>query len=471
MKSKADQLVNAWIEGELSPEDEEALRALMTEDASVRESCYDLMLLDQMLAEREVVRVAHATESVLPFPKRKPVVSRTAMAAVASLAALVVAGLWLASRPDGKDLQQSSGPPITASSDSRITIAQREDRTQWSPGELLRLERGTAAIQLGKGVLAHLEGPAAVELANAEGDIRLLEGRGSFQIDPGGRTFTIKTPGGSVHGSGSQFVCEISPDQAAVVEVNSGGLEISSHSGRGPAKIAAGEAIRLEANGALTSTARPDIPFRAGLPEELRLYSDDFNVADGTLLSDHIPATGQKWEVLEQANPTVIRRKRLDTSAGPRQVLARLAPHDPGSTGSVYVFYFSLLPPTMSRDKLQKSGGIESITIVDPEGREIFSIVAEAINTHRWQLKGGGQVMPLTSVCALWEHQLTVCYGLNGRVTLHDGDSAQAPVIANLWLKNPAVVDGVRFTNRDGGDLAVRRIATSLLRAPSLRPE
>lgn len=470
MNSKADQLVNAWIEGDLSAEDEEALRALLKEDASAREACYDLMLLDQMLAEREDAASILPTETMISFPKRKLAPIQTAITAVTSIAALIFAGLWLSTRP-GNDTPVASSPSITASSDSRITIAQREDRAKWSPGELLRLERGTAAIQLGKGVLAHLEGPAAVELANAEGDIRLLEGRGSFQVDPGGRPFKLDTPGGTVRGTGSQFVCQISPDQAAVLEVNSGGVEIRTRSGRGPSSIAAGEAVRLEANGALTSTARPDIPFRAGLPEELLLYSDDFNVADGTLLSDHIPATGQKWEVLEQGNPTVIRRKRLDTSAGPRQVLARLAPHDPGSTGSVYVFSFSLLPPTMSRDKLQKSSGIESITIVDPEGREIFSIVAEAINTHRWQLKGGGQVMPLTSVCALWEHQLTVCYGLNGRVTLHDGGSAQAPVIANLWLKNPAVVDGVRFTNRDGGDLAFRRIATSLLRAPSLRSE
>lgn len=471
MKSKADQLVNAWIEGDLSPEDEEALRALLAEDASAREACYDLMLLDQMLADREEARGAHTAETVLPFPKRKTGVPRGAIAALASLAAVLVAGLWIASRPDGKEAQQHNGPPITASSDSRITIAQREDRSQWNPGELLRLERGTAAIQLGKGVLAHFEGPAAIELVNHDGNIRLFEGRGSFQVDPHKPPFTIETPGGTVRGAGTQFVCQILPDQSALVEVNAGELELTPNANRSPSKVTAGEAVRIEGDGHITPTARPFIPFRAGLPEELALFRDDFNAPDGTLISDHIPETGQKWETLEEVKPTAISNERLDTSGGARRLLARLAPHDPGGTGSVYVFSFSLTPPSWSHDKVQRMDGIESIAMVDPEGQEIFSLTAAAVNTHRWQLKGGGQVSPLTPVCALWDHQLTVCYGLDGRVTLHDGGTAQAPVIASIWLKEPAAVEGLLISNRTGGDLAFRRIGTSLLRAPSVHAE
>lgn len=471
MKSNADQLVNAWIEGELSPEDEEALRALLTEDASVRESCYDLMLLDQMLAEREEGQGANIAELVAPSRKHRSFTPRTAIAAVASLAAAIVAGFWIANRDGDKDAIQASSPAITASSDSRITIAQRENREKWSPGELLRLERGTAAIHLGKGTLAHFEGPAAIELVNNEGDIRLFEGRGSFQVDPGGRPFKIEAPGGSVSSSGTQFVCQILPDQAALVEVNAGNLELSPHAGRGPAKISAGEAVRLEGNGTITPTARPIIPFRSGLPEELALFRDDFKEADGTLISDHTPEIGQKWEVLEELKPTPILKERLDTSGGARRLLAQMAPHDPGGTGSVYVFSFSMVPPTWSHDKVQRMDGIESIAIVDAEGHEIFSLTAAAVNTHRWQLRGGGQVSPLTPVCALWDHQLTVCYGLDGRVTLHDGGTAQAPVIASIWLKDPAPVEGLVISNRTGGDLAFRQIGTSLLRAPSVHAE
>jgi hypothetical protein len=471
MKSKSDQLVNAWIEGELSPEDEETLRALLTEDASLRESCYDLMLLDQMLAEREEGQGANIAELVAPSRKHRTFAPRTAIAAVASLAAAIVAGFWITNRQDDQGPIQESSPSIIASSDSRIIIAQREGREKWSPGELLRLERGTAAIHLGKGVLGHFEGPAAIELVNAQGDIRLFEGRGSFQVDAGGHTFNIEAPGGTVRGSGTRFICQILPDQAALVEVNAGSLELAPHTGRGPSKITAEETVRLEGNGSITPTARPSVPFRAGLPEELALFHDDFKAADGTLISDHVPQTGQKWEVLEEVNPTAIRKERLDTSSGARRLLARVATHDPGGTGSVYVFSFSLLPPEWSSDKIRRMDGIESIAIVDPEGRELFSLVAEAVDIHRWQLKGGGQVSPRTSVCALWDHQLTVCYGLDGRVTLHDGGTAQAPVIASIWLKDPAPVEGFVISNRTGGDLAFRRISTSLLRAPSVHAE
>lgn len=469
MKEKVDQLVNDWIEGDLDPEDADALRDLLTEDPSARQRCYDLVLLDQLLSEREEAGGALFAEPSQRSMRRNYPLSR--IIAGASIAALIAMGLWIAMQPDVINSARISSPPITASSDSRITIAQREDRSHWAPGELLRLERGTAAIRFGKGVLAHIEGPAAVELADVEGDIRFFEGRGSFQVDPGARTFKIETAGGTLRGSGSQFVCQISPDQAALVEVNSGTVEIATRTGRGPFKIAAGEAVRLEMNGAVVPTARPGIPFRAGLPEELALFLDDFQADDGASLSQRAPVIGQPWEVSEELNPTVIRAQRLDTSAGARRLVAHLAPHQTGGTGSVYVFSFSLVPPAWTHDKVHRLDGIESIALIDPQGHELFSLVAEAVNTHRWQLKGGGETTPLTPVCALWDHQITVCYGLDGRVTVHDGGTAQAPVIAKLWLKDPAAVAGIRISNRTGGDLAFRRIGATLLRVPQGRDE
>lgn len=467
MKPKVDELVNRWIEGDLDAEDAETLRVMLADDASARETCYELMLLDQLLASREESRGSHAMDPELSFPKRKFSVPPAVMAAVAGVAAMIVAGLWFTGRPDGKDVASTSGPLITASSDSRITIAQREDRSKWQPGELLRLERGTVAIQLAKGVLAHVESPAAIELLNVQGDIRLLEGRGSFQADQSGHNFKIQAPGGSLRAAGCQFVYQILPDQAALIEVNAGSVEVSPHPGRATATVSKGEGIRLEADGAITPTARPVIPFRSGLPEERVLFSDDFKAADRTLISDHIPAIGQKWEILEETNPSMLIKQRLDTSGGARRLLAHLAPHDPGDTGSVYVFSFSLTPPARSFDKVQRMDGIESISIVDSEGDEVFSLTAEAVNTHRWRLTGGGQVSPLTPVCALWDHQLTICYGLDGRVTMHDGGTAQAPVIASIWLKDPAPVRGILISNRTGGDLAFRRMGTALLRAPA----
>ncbi|MCW1887765.1 hypothetical protein OKA04_23710 [Luteolibacter flavescens] len=470
MRSKADQLVNAWIEGDLSPEDEEALRTLLTEDPAAREACYDLMLLDQLLGEREDARGAFAPGSLTARPKQKSSPFGKVAAAVAALAAVVTAGFWIANRPAPAGNLVAS-PPITASADSRITIAQRENRDRWSPGELLRLERGTAAIQLGKGVLAHFEGPAAIELVNTQGDIRLFDGRGSFQVTPGGRTFKVEAPGGEIRGTDGQFICQILPDQAALVEVNSGSVELRPHGSNGTTKISSGEAIRLEGDGTLTPTARPFIPFRSGLPEELALFRDDFESPEGTLLSEHTPELGEKWQVLEETKTPTVIKMGLDTSGGARRLLAPLAPHDPGGTGSVYVFSFLLRPPVWTYDKVQRMDGFESIAIVDPEGNEIFSLVAEAMNTHRWQLRGGGVISPPTPVCALWDHQLTVCYGMDGRVTMHDGGTAQAPVIASIWLKHPAPVKGLLVSNRTGGDLAFRKIGTSLLKAPVTRAE
>lgn len=52
----------------------------------------------------------------------------------------------------------------------------------------------------------------------------------------------------------------------------------------------------------------------------------------------------------------------------------------------------------------------------------------------------------ITPVCALWANSLTLCYGLDGGATLHDGASAQAPVIAELRIGTPARVSNLTIS-------------------------
>jgi hypothetical protein len=471
MNPTTERLLNAWIEGELTPAEEEALTQLLSQDPEARAACYDLMLLDQLLEERE--------ESFVPLGTVAAASSRTRMTSpgwkiAAAAALLALAGvLWHFHGQRGDQAKPRVSPSIIASSDSRITIAQREHRGDWAPGELLRLERGTAAIETRTGVLAHFEGPAAIELADRHGNLKMLEGRASFQVADKGRTFEIEAPGGLLRAARATFACQILPDQAMLVEVNAGSLEIVARDRQFRARIDEGQAVRLAGDGAVSPTARPAMPFRAGLPEEFVLFHDNFAMVEDTPLAAHRPGVGRQWRVLAEPepHPSFVRNHRLDTSAGAREWIAGLAPHDPGGSGSVYVFSFSLLPPSWSHDKVQRMDGVESIAFLDADQKEIFAITAAATNTHRWQLAGGSQVSPLTPVCALWEHQLTVCYGLDGRVTLHDGGTAQSPVIASIWLQDPAAVDAMRISNRTGGDLAFRWISAALLKAPPLRAE
>ena len=72
-----------------------------------------------------------------------------------------------------------------------------------------------------------------------------------------------------------------------------------------------------------------------------------------------------------------------------------------------------------------------------------FDALLTGLKQDRWDLviashaitdERSKAVTALTPVCALWTHSLTLCYGLDGLATLHDGATAQAPVIAEIRL-------------------------------------
>ncbi len=216
----------------------------------------------------------------------------------------------------------------------------------------------------------------------------------------------------------------------------------------------------------------PNQHFRAGLPQQVILFDDDFRTDAEQPLENHNPLVGGSWKIVAEVNPTVVRNHVLDTSSGARRLFAPLSPHDATGARSVYIFTFQVVPPTMIDDKVNRKGGEETISLVDSAGREILSVFAKASHGHRWQLRDDFSmaVTALTPVCALWTHSLTLCYGLDGRATLHDGATAQAPVIAELHIASPTAVSGIQISNRDGGDLAFSRIQTALLPAPASTP-
>ncbi len=475
MNPRLESLLNRWIDGELAPPEAEAVERMLAEDAEARRVCYELLMVDRLLDERiegrseNIIMMDSIARDVAGGGGRGGFRIVALIAALAAVVALSLVGLF---PKGGKPQSESSGPLITGSPDSRITIAQRQDASHWAVGELLRLERGTADIRLARHITANLEGPAAVELLDTFGNVRLLEGTASFESVAGGVS-EVHVPGGILRNLDSRFITEVLTDGGTNVSAASGILEIRPRGADAPTYVKSGEALRLDPDGKTQSIRLPDHHFRSGLPQHVALFREDFDVADGAVLAGRQPSVGEPWEVRNEVNPTLIRKRRLDTSSGARKLVAKLAPHDDSSPRTVYIFSFDLLPPEWIHDKVKRAGGLEHISLLDGSGDQVVSISARASNSHRWQLvdERSKAASALTPVCALWTHSLTLCYGMDGLVTLHDGATAQAPIIAELRVADPTRVSGILIGNWDGGDLALSGIEAALLPGPTVRPQ
>jgi hypothetical protein len=474
MNPKLERLLNRWLDGDLTAPEEAAVQRMLIEDPEARRCYYELLMVDKMLHETQETSSTTLSmmDSLADNIAAEPRKIRNFPLRILSAAAVIALSLFSAFFFSRQLPVEKSGPQITASIDSRITIAQRQDNTRWEVGELLRLDRGTAAIQFNASVSGNFEGPAAIELTDSSGSIRLLEGMASFQVSTGTNGFDVQVPGGVLRDMSSRFTTEVLADGGANVRVESGMLEIHPRGGSEALYLKTGDAIRLESNGTSHPIRLPNQHFLSGLPEQVTLFRDDFETESEQLLSDHRPQVGQSWEVANQLNPTYLRNHVLDTSSGARTLFGKLAPHDAGGTRSVYIFTFHLVPPQRIDDKISRQQGIELISLADAAGQPVISIFAEAANSHRWQLRDetSKAVTALTPVCALWTHSLTLCYGLDGRTTLHDGATAQAPVIAEMNLEKPVSISGISLANRNGGDLAFSAMEINLLAAPKQEP-
>lgn len=476
MTPRQESLINRWIEGDLPPAEAAAVERLLAEDPEARRVCYDLLAVDRLLEDRmdgksEPIGLMDAIASDTADRRARFRPRSVHWAALAAAVVFLLAGVFfLQTRHSG---ESATGPIISGSTDSRITIAQRQDTSHWAVGELLRLERGTASIRLNKTVSANFEGPAAIELLDPSGNVRIMEGRASVDVGPGRTAYDMHVPGGVLRDLDSRYITEVMPDGITNVRVESGFLEVRPRDAVAPVYLKSGDALRLDPDGKYQPIRLPNFHFRSGLPRQMALFLDDFNAEDNTALTDHNPRIGKPWSVLSETNPTQLRNRRLDTSSGARRLVANLANHGTQGPRAVYIFSFDLAPPEWIHDKVKRQGGIEYLTLLDASDNPVVSIAAKASNSHRWQLvdERTKATTALTPVCALWTHSLTLCYGLDGLVTLHDGATAQAPIIAELHVSVPPSAAGILIGNFDGGDLALSRMEATLLPAPPADPQ
>jgi hypothetical protein len=475
MNEPLDRTLNRWIDGELNAAEAVALEQRLLADPDARRALYDLSITDHLLSGGMEPAAFHCPKirTLADSPAEARVRRRLWHLSLAAAAVLMLALITVFSLHRGSAGLTAFQPTIAGSADSRITVAQRQDPASgWAPGEVLRIERGSACLQLAPDVTAHIDGPAAIELLDHHGNIRLFEGNAGFDIGPTGRGFEVVVPGGIIRDLGTRFALHVHSDGNTDIQVEIGEIEVATPILDEAIVMRAGDAMKLDVEGqpAALSHDHGRYPRPDGSP--VVLFDDRFLAPDGTLLADHQPSAGIGWDIREEASPTVIANERLDTSFGARELIARFNPPPPRSVRDVYVLTIDLLQPAHIHDKVKRQDGYESITLLDEDDHPVVSLRAAATHGHRWWLHDESADVPTphTNVGALWPHTLTLCYDHNGRVTLHDGASAQAPIIAELRLDRAPPLSGVLFLNRTGGDLAIERISASLLQQADAAP-
>jgi|GEM_PF-7046196 len=460
---RARRLINEYLDGSIAAGDFAELQDALRASDELRRDLYDLMAVDRLLGERyelpDYISVQAQTMNDTWVARRgrtrKFFSSIGAAAAVLMLSAIVF--FFVRGGPD----------PIVveASVDGRFHVEGRAGGPAGpKPGEVLRIERGVVSAKLSPYIEACFEGPARVKVRDAKGNVELLEGRGYFEISPGGKGFEVHCNGSVVRDIGTKFGVALEPGGFIEVHVETGEVEITDAKG-GVHPVESGRAVRYGTVGPMRPARLDMDDFVQALPWHRVLFHDDFEAVDGTPLSGRKPPTGGKWLVFSEGSKTMIRDGRLDTSYGYRTLSASCQSVE-GQPGShAYLLTFSTAVPENMGDKPGSADALERVTLLTREGTRLCSLVGRSADGHHWRLvdeRSGVQSEP-TGASALASHELTLLYeSWSGRVVLYEGDSPQGRMLASLEGERGHRVGAVSIANEGQGDVAIDDLAVKV---------
>lgn len=463
-----NRLLNRLIEGSISQEDFDRLQPVLRESRGARETYYELLGVDLLLAEQfdvpDYIAVhSQAMDNSWAVRRaRRGVVAWSAAGAAAILLLTLGTFFLLKSRiPD---------VTITASNDSHFSV-NGVVRTAGTLGaeDSLDLKHGVVSLALGPYVEACVEGPAQVRLLDASGNLELRQGSAFFQISPGGKGFEVHTPGGVIRDIGTKFGVRVQADGRVETHVTSGAVEIERTKEETPHRIDAGDAATWSLKGPIRQANMDSDRFVQSLPWHNTVLREDFSEEDGTPLSGKSPDVGQPWMVLFETNPTTVKQGKLDTSYGPRTLSAGLRTDSGNGRRRVYLATLSTSVPDNIGDKAGYFDAAESVTLWDRDGSAIFSIVARASRDHRWQLKNEatGGLSIGTRVSALEANTLTIGYEREtGTVRLYEGATTQGQFLDELKVRSGATPGSLTISNAEGGDLAIDALEVRVVTYP-----
>ncbi|WP_367874535.1 FecR domain-containing protein [Luteolibacter sp. Populi] len=470
-----EDLIHDLLDGSIGKDEFALLEQALLEDPEARRDYFALMSTDQMLEDNYEMpdHLAMHAQLIAGSDAGRSGRSWWIWGGVTAAALVLLSATWFT-------FFRSEPLPasVAGSADSYFLIdGVTVNEGTWLKGQRLEVRDGVVVARLNPFTEACIDGPSLIVLAENGRDLDLRRGRVYFRVDPGAPAFKIMAAGAKVRHIGTEFGVWVAEGGSCEVHVTDGRVEVDRGNQKGRWTLKAGESASWRNRGDTLLNPVTATDFRKALPGETVVFEDDFSEASGTLLRDKKPDTGEPWQVYMERSPTTVGGGRLDTSGSARNLKATFIPETVPNHRQVVLMSFSTRQPAWILDKQTRLGGIEKIALQAADGTVICSVQAKASEGHRWRIRdearsstGDGSraiESELTDLSALQENELTLRYdALGGKVTLHDGTSTQAKMIAEVPASVRAMPTSLVIWNDDGGDLALKRISVKVVDYP-----
>lgn len=352
-----DLLVDRHLDGGLDLDGQGRLETLLRSDASLRTRFWDLARIhgqiawvaqehhadlpadEAMVTDRALRDSARDTPAHQPAPlagwyrsstrrsgiRTSPGLWRRMLPAALAAGIVVATGLaWMAS---------NTSAPIQATTDAVITDLAE---VRWQQGDgpaigdavgnrTLRLESGLAQVRFASGATVIIHGPATFTAHSARGG-KLEQGRVVARVPESAKGFTIESAIARVVDLGTEFGFSAGHGATQDVQVFDGLVQVFAT--RSPVDLPQalhrGEAVRVDAEGAIATTAFNDQAFVRAMPAELT--------------SPALRSGLVAWWKLDENNGTVVRDASGNGHDGVLQRATLDQAHVPGMVGGAARF-------------------------------------------------------------------------------------------------------------------------------------
>ncbi|SHI77449.1 FecR family protein [Rubritalea squalenifaciens DSM 18772] len=259
------------FDGDISHAEFERLQQMMREDVSLRDLYLEHAAMEHVMDDLVGTQSVSSHRKILSMGSS---MRRSAMrwAGIAAVALLTM-GVWVGWNMIS-DISVRADMRFSYSSKWSVDGEAGVHSPELKVGQKLRLEYGAVELSLPKGVVGIVEGPATVELVEAD-LVRMVEGRGSFMVPEEGHGFAVETERMKVVDLGTAFTVVTGWGERDEVYVNQGSVEV--HAADNSRLLEVGQALRVSALGELEDADYDNGQFLAKLPGSVQLvFADDF---------------------------------------------------------------------------------------------------------------------------------------------------------------------------------------------------
>lgn len=256
MTQNIRELINGYLDGVLSDDQQTELAAWIEADPANADQFADAVFLDNRL-HAEVNAAQYKTPSAVAQSSTAQYWNRKwwpRVVAALVICLLVASGIsvWLPQNDEQQleteDVESPAEP--TFASIAQIVGAEWESESKLSIGDRLsartiQLQSGFLRLAFDDGVEVTLQGPAEYELV-AAGKTRLKSGLLTATVPLGAEGFTVDTPTAEVVDLGTAFGIDLREDGVSRVSVFEGEVEVGLPSSKEIRLLKEGEAVRIE---------------------------------------------------------------------------------------------------------------------------------------------------------------------------------------------------------------------------------